>query len=326
MLITSIFLPLVDERQPVEIFLFLRKALAYKPTPMKKWISFALIFIVASSVLAQDMESLKKRHEELLQDQGDIRFVEGEHYFVVSDNVLTSIFSTEKEKCVYSEWDKNEFYRIISATQKRNSVTLSFSDQVIQDQVAKTVNYEICFQAGERLHGYHVIVDESSDLTLNKTDWAKLVSCVLKHAPELYKQVKTCIKSKKFMQCLKIIGPGINVYKCMKGKGVDVGLASMVTNEVSTQQLSFQTISFHWSWNYDTGLKTPPIYQEMPNPIIGFDSTKIIGRQNASKIRVSTSVIGNNVAKIELTNVSFALVPRFWSSHISGTVRCVMQR
>lgn len=307
---------------------------------MSKWISILFILIIVANVSAQDMESLKNRHEELLQDQGDINFLTGAHHFGVSDNVPVSIFVTETEKCIYGQAEENEFYRTISASKKATSLTLFFSDRVIESGVVKKAEYEICFQTGERLHGYHVIVnEENSDLVADRANWMKLIGCVLKHAPQLYKQVKTCLKSKNFMQCLKIVGPGVKVYQCIKGKGVDAittlkpAIATFqpatilgTNSEVSTLQLSYQTITFHWHWNYDTGLRADSIYKEMPNQIIGFDNIRIILQENAWDLKIETSTVGSNVAKISLSKVSFALVPRFWGSNITGTVRCIMQK
>ncbi len=297
---------------------------------MNKLTSILLVLFVAVSVVAQDTESLKKRHEEILQDQGDINFMTGVHYFGASDNVPVSIFATDTEKCIYGKLEGSEFYRTISASEKATSLTLFFSDRIIKDGVVKRADYEICFQTGERLHGYHVIVDEDrSDLVASRANWMKLIGCVLKHAPQLYNQVKTCIKSKKFMQCLKIVGPGIKVYQCMKGQGVDAAIAtvdSSSNSEVSTQQVIYRTIAFSWSWGYSTGFRANPIYKEMPNQIVGFDSVKINSASNAWGVRVGATPSGNNIAKIWLEKASYMAYPRFWSSRVSGSIRCVMQK
>ncbi len=289
---------------------------------MKKFLIILAVLFFASFSIAQDtnLAQLKANHEAMIKKMGDIQFLSGTHYFAYFMKMPTSVFAIKNQKCVYAEYNDRKLYRVIICTPGDNKVSLSFSDKLELQGRIYTLNYSIAYVTADRSGGYFVTMDkDNSDLVAARADWAKILECVLKYAGELYGSVKQCLESQDLLECLKIIGPATEVYKC---------ISESILGEIQSvdRAIVTQTISFSWSWGYSTGFKAAPIYKEMPYPVIGFDSVNISHASNAWNIRIEGSTTGNNVAKVILANVTFMCYPTFWSSSVSGSIRCVMQK
>lgn len=283
-----------------------------------------LLLLTIMSIAAQDNTLLKKNHEKMIQYSGDKHFLKGQHYFAVSNNIPVSVFTVKNQRSIYTETKESKFYRVIEAKTAKNKTTLSFSEKIAKGQRIYTMRYNITFIVSGKSSGYFVMLDEESDFIATKIDKQKVLSCILKYAAQLYQPVLKCFQQTNFMECIKILQPAIEVYNCITGTKSETVFHIPVKNK--NRAIITKTIYFSWSWGYSTPLKSKPVYVEMPHTIIGFDSVSLSGCKNAWNIIISGNVIGNNVAAVSLAKVSYMCYPRFWSSRVSGSIRCVMQK
>jgi hypothetical protein len=288
---------------------------------MQKIIILICLVCLCSFIQAnEELTKLKANHDIMIQKMGDIEFLNGTHYFAYFKNVPTSVYTIPKQKCIYAEYNDRKIYRIIIANEGNSKLDLSFSDKIALGETIYSLNYSISFIVSDRSGGYFVTLDKDNSIIESRIDWGKILACVLKYGEEVYQAVKSCIQSPNLMECLKIIGPAVDIYQCISASTLGM------EPQYSGRALTYQTIYFEWSWGYSTGFKAPPIYKEMPYPILNFDSVTISTASNAWGIQVQGTTTGNNVAQVSLTNVSYMAYPTFWSSRVSGTIRCVMQK
>lgn len=289
---------------------------------MRKIALSIFIFLFCSFLVAQDLPQLKTNHETMMRHMGDASLLEGKHHFAYFNRHPASVYISGQQRCIYTEFNNRQLYRTVVANRNNNKVDLAFSDKICIGQKTYTLGYSLSFILGEKSGGYFATMDqEHSDLMGERADWAKILECVLKYAEELYPQIVACIKSQNMMECLQIIGPAIEVYQCISENIL------AVASSTQTRAIVYQTISFSWSWSAHTGFQAPPIYREMPNTIISYDSVTITHASNAWGIQIKGETIGTNTAKIVLANVSWMAYPPYsWSSQVSGSIRCVMQK
>lgn len=285
-----------------------------------------LILALVSCVwaVAEDaaLLKLKANHDAMIQKMGDVEFLKGAHHFAYFKNVPASVYVLPKQKCVYAEFNDRKLYRVINAHPSDGKLTLNFAEKLVIGEKTYSLGYNIAFMTAERSGGCFVTLDqENSDIMDGRADWSKILACVLKYGEELYSVVKACLQNPDVMECLKIIGPATDIYQCISG-----AMLGSTVSAVQDRAIETKTIYFSWGWGYSTGFQAAPIYQEMPYAIIGFDSVNIGQASNAWNIIVTGETTGNKVAKVYLAQVTYMCYPTFWSSSVSGTIRCVMQR
>jgi len=295
---------------------------------MKKWITLIFVgLLLVSMSAAQDAENQKllANHNEMIKYTGDVQFQKATHYFAVFDNMLTSVYSLQDQKCVYTEYGNVKLYRVIICNSSNQKANFSFTEKIGKDQKVYTLKYSISFMVAEKSGGYFATIDkENSDILSGRADWSKIIACILKYGDKIYEAVKVCLEKPDFLECLKILGPAVDVYKCIQGE--KLGAEPVMLKAEGDRAILTQTIYFSWSWGYSSGFVAPPVYKEMPNTIIGFDSVQLSGCKNAWNIAIEGTTAGNNVAKVVLARVTYMCYPTFWSSSVSGSIRCVMQK
>ena len=233
------------------------------------------------------------------------------------------MYRLKTEKSLYTEYKDKKFYRVVQVRSGKKNITLVFSDLLIKAEKKFLLKYKITFIFNKASKGYFVTFNKKESNLHGISNWDKIGDKILDYAHKIYPAVKKIKENQR--EGMQLIGPAINIWNIL----FKITPATIQTNaklNTKNRKIITKTISFYWSWSHATGFKAAPIYKEMPDTIIGFDSVKITSGKNAWNIRVSGTVTGNNVAKVVLSNVTFMCYPRFWSSYLRGSIRCVMQK
>jgi hypothetical protein len=246
-------------------------------------------------VLAQDQ--IRAGHDEFLKYTGDHKFLNGQHYSMHTLNVsgnqkllgTSSVYVDGNDFSFYMEAGKTKVNTVVSSLRSEEKQVLDITHKTMQEQKVHTLKYKIVFPFKEKMGVYVEVDQEASDI---KIDIQKVITCVLKYAPEIYPLVMKCIQETNVTNCiLNLIKPLTEVYHC-------------IFEQTSAVQLPRGISEVKKSWS----LSNNKLYQ-----YIEIGNLNVIDKQvritnyssNITYLQVGADFIGSGVLKVYVVKATW---------------------